>query len=95
MNYYCYIIQSRTLDKYYIGETENIEERLILHNTGFFKGSYTSQGSDWKLFYTIKCSSRLQSRAIEGHIKRMKSRTYIENLPKFPEITQKLLLKYK
>ncbi len=32
--------------------------------------------------------------AIENHIKRMKSRRYIENLIKYPEIGKKLLEKY-
>ena len=33
--------------------------------------------------------------AIEKHIKNMKSKIYIQNLAKYPEMTQKLLLKLK
>ncbi|MEY3084859.1 MAG: hypothetical protein RL037_1039, partial [Bacteroidota bacterium] len=33
-------------------------------------------------------------RNIEAHIKQMKSRKYIENLVRFPEISQKLKDKY-
>ena len=95
MYFYCYILYSKALNVYYVGETEDVSERLCLHNSGFFKGSYTSKTSDWEEYYLIKCHSRKQSRAIESHIKKMKSRKYIENLPKYPEISEKLLLRYK
>ena len=94
MNYSCYILYSRSLDKYYIGETEDFEERLRLHNSGFFKGSFTSKASDWELYFLIKCISRNQARLVESHIKQMKSRKYIENFKKYPDISEKLLLKY-
>jgi len=35
-----------------------------------------------------------QARMIETHIKRMKSRKYIENLMKYPAIAEKLKEKY-
>ena len=83
------------MNKFYIGETDNLEKRLFLHNSGFFKGSYTSKASDWKVFYKIECDSREQARAIENHIKKMKSRKYIKNLVTYTEIAEKLLKKYK
>lgn len=89
-----YIVYSKSLNKFYIGESENLNQRLELHNSGFFKGSYTSKVSDWELFYYIKCSSRKQARAIENHVKKMKSKKYIRDLSKYPEIKEKLLKKY-
>ena len=35
MNLYCYIIYSKKLNKFYIGETEDVQERLKLHISGF------------------------------------------------------------
>ena len=90
MEYCCYILYSRLLDKYYIGETEDIEKRLILHNTGFFKPSFTSKTSDWVLYLKIECNNRKIARYIERHIKSMKSRKYIENLKKYPEMIMKI-----
>ena len=90
MNFICYIIYSKKLDKYYVGETEDINQRIVLHNTGFFSNSYTSKANDWVLFHSIACETRVQSRAIETHLKKMKSRKYIENLVKYPEISEKL-----
>jgi len=36
-----------------------------------------------------------QARKIEKQIKRMKSKKYIENLKKYPDIVKKLIEKYK
>jgi len=37
----------------------------------------------------------LQARKIEAHIKRMKSRKFIENLKKYPEIQKRLIKLYQ
>ncbi len=84
--YCCYILYSKKLDSYYIGETENVSQRLVWHNSGKFKGSSTSRTNDWQIFLEITCVSREQARRIEKHIKRMKSRRYIENLKIYPNI---------
>ncbi|WP_317206104.1 GIY-YIG nuclease family protein [Zunongwangia profunda] len=94
MMHFVYIIYSQKVDQYYIGETEDIENRLLKHNTGFFKNSFTAKTNDWELFFSISCYNRTQAQKIEKHIKKMKSRKYIQNLKKHPNISKKLLLKY-
>ncbi|MCH7784177.1 MAG: GIY-YIG nuclease family protein [Bacteroidetes bacterium] len=37
--YYVYILHSTTLDSYYVGETQSLDERIAQHNTGFYKNS--------------------------------------------------------
>ena len=66
--YYVYIIYSLTIDRYYIGQTDNIEERMEQHKSGFFLHSYTSKTKDWKIVLSINCSSRKQSVNIESYI---------------------------
>lgn len=78
--HFVYILYSKTLNKYYVGETKDISTRLELYNTGFFKGAFTSQANDWSLEHEIKCKDITQARAIETHIKKMKSRKFIETL---------------
>jgi putative endonuclease len=95
MNYFCYIIYSKKLNRYYVGETENLNQRLTQHNSCFFKGCYTSKSSDWEIFHVIECKTKEQARRIENHIKKMKSRKYIENLLKYPDISERLLERYK
>ncbi len=92
----CYIIYSKELDKYYIGFTQDsVENRLMKHNSAAYGQKFTSQTSDWELFYSIQCENIAQAMGIEKHIKRMKSRKYIENLKVYPEITEKLLRTFK
>ena len=90
----CYILYSTSLDRYYTGITqESIENRLELHNNSGYGNHYTSQSSDWEVFLVIPCISVSQSMKIERHIKKMKSRMYIQNLKKYPEMVEKLLIK--
>ena len=55
---------------------------------------FTHKADDWILYFTLKCKSKEQALAIEKHIKSMKSKTYIQNLVKYPEIKHELLLKF-
>tara|TARA_R110000868_G_scaffold153826_1_gene379776 strand:+ start:99 stop:308 length:210 start_codon:yes stop_codon:yes gene_type:complete len=59
------------------------------------KNKFPYNADDWTLFYKIDCTTKSQALKIEAHIKRMKSKVYIENLLKYSEITIKLLEKYK
>jgi putative endonuclease len=88
-----YILYSLKSDSYYIGSCNNFVERLEQHQTKTF-GGFTSNEDDWKLFYSINDLNYQQARNIESHIKKMKSRKYLENLSQFPEIMERLILKY-
>lgn len=92
--FFVYILHSESTGRYYVGETIDIENRLSEHNTHFFPGAFTMRADDWTVFLTIECKNRTQARLIESHIKRMKSKTYILNLKKHPEMIEKLIAKY-
>ncbi len=94
MSHCCYILHSERLNRYYIGYSSDLDFRLELHKNPE-KRKYTYNAKDWVLFYKIDCKSKPQALAIESHIKRMKSKTYIENLVRYPEITLKLLQRYE
>ncbi len=91
--HYCYVIYSQTLNKYYIGETENVEIRLEQHNNGYFKGAYTKPANDWSLFLVIPCQDIRVARKLEKFIKRQKSRSFIERLKNQPELLPAILAK--
>jgi putative endonuclease len=94
-NIACYILFSKQSDKFYIGITqEGVEQRLEMHNTSGYGNHFTSVANDWVIYHVINCSSVSQSMKIEKHIKRMKSRKYIENLKLYPAMTEKLLNEY-
>jgi putative endonuclease len=89
-----YVLHSKKLDKYYIGETADLNQRLKRHNNGHLKNAFTAKTNDWHVVISIECSHRASARLIEQHIKQMKSRIYIENLIRYPEMIEKLLAKY-
>ncbi|MFD2200961.1 GIY-YIG nuclease family protein [Shivajiella indica] len=92
-----YILYSTKLDRFYSGVTTlNVEERFENHiQKRYGKLNFTQKADDWTLFWSLECLTFKQARNIELHIKRMKSKIYIQNLARYPEIGKKLLLKYK
>ena len=76
MIYTVYILYSALLDKYYIGQTEDITTRLSQHNSG--RSPYTSGANDWTLMYTESFSTRPEAAQRERQIKKKKSRKYVE-----------------
>lgn len=89
-----YILYSPKLDKYYIGSCENFTIRFQQHRETFFPKSFTSKSNDWEVFYFLEDLDYMQARKIEVHIKKMKSKKYIESIKTHPEITQKLKTRY-
>ncbi|KYG71896.1 GIY-YIG nuclease family protein [Roseivirga spongicola] len=96
MDAHIYILCSKSLNKFYTGSTElEPTKRLELHlNKVYGNEKFTSIANDWELYYQHLCSNIRQAKLIENHIKKMKSRVYIQNLKKYPEIMTKLLLRY-
>ncbi|MDE0537033.1 GIY-YIG nuclease family protein [Tenacibaculum sp. L6] len=78
MNYFVYILYSKTLDKYYIGSTNDVENRLRKHLSNH-KG-YTSKAKDWIVVYQEVCGSKELAIKREFTIKKWKSRKMIEVL---------------
>jgi putative endonuclease len=95
MDYSCYILYSKSINRYYVGYTSDIIERIKLHNSSTFGNkSYTHCTSDWELFLLIECANIEQAVFIESKIKGMKSKVYIQNLKKYPEIIEKIRKEY-
>lgn len=78
------------LKKYYTGSCINLDERLQDHFNKKFADSFTAKVNDWELFYSIPDLEYNQARKIEQHIKRMKSKIYIQNLKRFGKISIQL-----
>jgi putative endonuclease len=76
--FYTYIIFSNTLDKYYTGSCENIENRLNDHINS--RSAYTKVAKDWIMVYFESFDSRSLAVQREMEIKKKKSRKYIEFL---------------
>jgi putative endonuclease len=90
-----YILHSQKLNRFYIGYSSNFEQRFEFHLNDTQTRKFTHKASDWQLYLKIECTSKYQALAIEKHIKSMKSKVYIQNVLKYPEIITKLLEKNK
>ena len=89
-----YILHSISLNRFYIGMSSNLNNRLDFHLNPTESRKFTAKTNDWKLFISIDKLSKNQALNIEKHIKKMKSKIYIQNLLKYPEIIEKIILKY-
>lgn len=76
--YYIYILKSLKNGRFYIGSTNNLERRLLEHNTGRMKS--TKAFAPYALVYNEKFSDRITAVRREKYIKAQKSRMFIENL---------------
>jgi putative endonuclease len=92
--HYLYIIYSDSLDKYYVGETPDVEIRLAQHNNHYFKTNFTKSANDWKLSTKHEYRNRREALFLEKFMKKMKSRLFIEKIIAKPEILVDLLKKY-
>ncbi len=91
-----YILYSSKLNKYYIGSCLNFENRLKEHlYKEYENSSFTAKADDWVLDIRIEGLEYKQARLIEQHIKKMKSRKFIADLKVYPELIERLILKYK
>ncbi|MBX7093999.1 MAG: GIY-YIG nuclease family protein [Flavobacteriales bacterium] len=90
-----YILFSFTAGKYYTGVTKDLEKRIEYHLSREFRNSYTAKYSDWELYLEISDLPLGTALKMESHIKRMKSKNYIQNLKKYPEMVEKLISKYR
>jgi len=90
--FFCYIIYSKKLDRFYVGSTVlKPEHRLDVHLAKYYGNSkYTAKADDWLLYFKIECNSIDQARYLEKHIKKMKSRKYLKDIKHYPEIINKL-----
>ena len=91
--YRVYILFSAKLNRFYIGSTSDLDERLEFHRNAA-SHKFTAKAKDWEIFLSFACDSKSQAMAIERHIKKMKSKVYIQNLTKYPEMIVRLKERY-
>jgi len=79
MNHFVYVIGSYQSSKLttYVGYTNNLKNRLILHNTG--RGAKFTRGRDWKIIYSEKYNTKNEALSREYYIKKnRKFRNFIK-----------------
>jgi putative endonuclease len=78
MAFYTYILYSEKTDRYYVGSCQDMEIRLMQHNTG--RNISTKAGAPWVLKHCETYPTSQLARKRESEIKRKKSRNFIEQL---------------
>ena len=70
MTFYVYLIVSKVKNKTisYVGYTNNLSKRLILHNSN--KGAKFTKGKKWKLVYYEKYDSKNEAMKEEYNLKK-------------------------
>ena len=88
-----YILFSKTLNSFYVGACNGpLEERVINHNNKKYGlRKYTSRSTDGILYLKLDALDFGHAVRMERKIKSMKSRKYLENLYKYPELRRKLI----
>ena len=76
--YYFYILHSKKLNKFYIGHTSDLQDRLRKHNSNH-KG-YTGKVNDWEIVCTEAFPSKELAYEREREIKKWKSKVKIQKL---------------
>ncbi|MDX2173557.1 MAG: GIY-YIG nuclease family protein [Bacteroidota bacterium] len=75
--FYVYILYSENFNRYYIGQTNNISNRLESHNSGYVLS--TKPYLPWKLLLFLKKSTRSEAMILEKKLKNLNT----EDLRKF------------
>jgi len=77
MDFKVYILWSDSLQKFYVGSTRDLRDRLLRHNSGYEK--FTSKGKPWELIFEIVCIDRKEAFNLEMKIKSRGIRRYLDD----------------
>ena len=76
-NFFVYILYSESADRLYIGQTNNLVDRLRRHNLG--KVVSTKPYVPWEFRFTLEVPTRKDAVKVERYLKNLKSRERLEN----------------
>ncbi len=76
--YVVYAIYNKYADKYYIGQTENLERRLKQHNNHTFAGYTARYQGEWMVIYEESVSTRSDALRRERQLKSGNGREFIK-----------------
>ncbi len=84
--YHIYAIYNKNVDKFYIGQTEDLERRLQEHNLKAFRG-YTSRFDGmWSVIYSEEVKTRSSALKREKQLKSYQGRKFIKlHIPVYEE----------
>ena len=81
MIYHVYILYSSSLDRFYVGQTNDLQNRIVEHNNG--ESAYTSTGVPWTLIWSTKKPSFRSSELLEEKLKNLSRSRKIKFMYKY------------
>jgi len=78
---YVYILYSEKLEKFYVGQTQNVQQRIQQHNTGL--ESSTRPGMPWRLIWYTLAVDRGAAMKLEKKIKNLNSQRKVAFMIKY------------
>ena len=79
MKYFVYIIYNKKFDKFYIGQTNNLNRRKSEHNLGL--SEYTSKyNSGWEIVFKEEYFSRSDAMQREKFLKKQKNKAFYRKI---------------
>ena len=81
MDFFVYILYSEKYDRFYIGQTSDIQDRLRRHNAGYELA--TAPYKPWALKLFLQKSSRKESMELEKKIKNLSRKRITEFIKKY------------
>ena len=73
-----YILYSNSISKYYIGQTQDFEDRMIRHNSS--RSLSTKNGIPWKLIWKTEVQSRSNAVLLESKIKGRGAKRFLSDI---------------
>ena len=64
--------------KYYVGHTQDLDDRLKRHNAG--EGKFTKAGIPWELRWKLECKTRSEAIILENKIKKRGIKRFLDDL---------------
>ena len=76
--FFTYILQSQLDQSFYIGQTKDLEQRLILHNEGNTKSTMAKR--PWKIVYFEVFDTRSEAIQRERFLKKQRNKAFYQRL---------------
>lgn len=76
--FYVYILFSVSKEKFYTGQTNDLQNRLHRHNSAQMNA--TKYGVPWKIVYALEVSSRSEALKLEIKIKKRGAKRYLDDI---------------
>ncbi|HZK06920.1 MAG TPA: GIY-YIG nuclease family protein [Bacteroidales bacterium] len=73
-----YILQSEKNGRFYVGSSDNLNRRILEHNSGQTKSTKT--GKPWKILFSFDFDDSIAGLKAERRVKALKSRKIIEKI---------------